>query len=359
MNASHLRDSVDSILADPLAGCGRSGDGVAFVGPDVPVEVLLASGRPFGHLPWRADASTPWADRWLESSFPFWARSILEQWHQGDFDGLDTVVFSRADDASQRLYYYVAELRRRGKLRGPTPRIFDIALVPRESSLAHTAAAIVELMDVLAVSRPKLLEGIDHANRLRRRIAAIERNRNAAGPFFERLGRATLWSDATRWIDDTGRAVPDETAGRLRVLLAGSAPPDERLHEAVERAGASVVAEAHRLAPCRLGPELEAGSESVERSLARHLRRSSIAPRAFFDRASWIVGRARAVQAASVILWLTREDEALVWSVPAQQRALEEAGLATLVLPAASWRADGDTPERIAAFCERSVHASA
>src|SRR5690606_38530408 len=115
----------------PLAA---SRGGIGFVGPDVPVDVLLASGRPFGHLPWRATGAigaigatgatgaagaTPWADRWLESSFPFWARSILEQWHDGAFDALDTVIFSRADDASQRLYYYVAELKRRGKRGGP------------------------------------------------------------------------------------------------------------------------------------------------------------------------------------------------------------------------------------------------
>src|SRR5690606_33505887 len=148
---------------------------VGFVGPDIPIDVLIASGRPFGHLPWRTDGATPWADRWLESSFPYWSRSILEQWHDGVFDALETVVFSRADDAGQRLYYYVRELQRSGKLGGPVPRMFDIALIPRDSSLAHTEAAVLELMRVLDIAADALPDGIARANGLRRQLAELER----------------------------------------------------------------------------------------------------------------------------------------------------------------------------------------
>jgi hypothetical protein len=85
MNPVDPKRLVDGKLDDPLAAVAQSGTGVAFVGPDVPIEVLLASGRPFGHLPWLEAGRTDWADRWLESSFPFWARCILEQWRQGVF----------------------------------------------------------------------------------------------------------------------------------------------------------------------------------------------------------------------------------------------------------------------------------
>src|SRR5690606_31861299 len=158
---------IDTRLHDPLAARRAASCGIGFVGPDIPIEVLIASGRPYGHLPWRADRATPWADRWLESSFPYWARSILEQWHDGVFDALDTVVFSRADDASQRLYYYVRELQRNGKLRGPAPRIFDVALIPRESSLAHTEAAVHELMRALDVDVEALPSAFERANEIR------------------------------------------------------------------------------------------------------------------------------------------------------------------------------------------------
>lgn len=357
MSASEGIGPVDRRLDDPLGESRQRGDGVAFVGPDIPIEVLLASGRPFGHLPWRTDGSTPWADQWLESSFPFWARSILEQWHEGVFDGLDAVVFSRAGDASQRLYYYIAELQRRGRLGGPSLRIFDLAYVPRESSLAHTEVALSQLMLALDVSAGMLLEGIESANRLRRRIADLESKRVATGTLYERLARAALWSDATQWIDQV--EIPAAPVSVGRVLLAGSMPPDARIHQAVDAAGASIVAEAHTLCAGRLGTELKFTEEPLERALARHLRRVSIAPRAFFDRAAWIVERATAARASAVVIWLTREDEVLAWSVPAMHRALGMAGLPTLLLPAARWQADDGSLERVARFSREHTRAPA
>ena len=89
MNGIDTTAAIAGALEAPLGSSGGS-DAVGFVGPDVPIEVLLASGRPFGHLPWHATDTTPWADRWLESSFPYWARSILEQWHAGVFDKVAT-----------------------------------------------------------------------------------------------------------------------------------------------------------------------------------------------------------------------------------------------------------------------------
>jgi len=346
---------IDRVLDDPL-GRADGRDAVAFVGLDVPIEILLASGRPFGHLPWRVNGSTDWADRWLESSFPFWARSILEQWHDGVFDGLEMVVFSRADDATQRLYYYVRELRQRGKLSGPEPRIFDIALAPRDSSLAHTEAAVVELMARLQVGADSLPGGVERANQLRRTVASIERARSSDGPWHERLWRAALWSDPTRWIDDV--VPPVQTGARPRVLLAGSTPADGRLHEAVEAGGASVVAEAHALAPVWLGPEIALDEAPGAPLIARHLRHGSIGPRAFLDRAAWLASRAQAVRADAVVLWLTREDEALAWAVPAQRRVLAEAGIPTLVLSAARWQADDGTLDTISGFCGRCARAT-
>jgi len=352
--------------------------------------VLLATGRPFGHLPWQASATTGWANRWLESSFPFWARSILEQWHDGAFDAFDTVVFSRSDDASQRLYYYVSELRRRGLLAGPGPHIFDIAHVQRESSVRHSAAAVLDLCSALDVTPAALSAAIERANRLRRALADLDDRRATNGPLYERLARLALFSDPTDWIGDVGDPEAEEQSAehtgnsqgaqeaepeqerkgaqaplrsrqpsRLRVLLAGSVPPDDRLHQAVEATTASVIAEAHVHGLARLGPAVAPESDTPERHIAEQLRRASVGPRALIDRAGWLVERATAARADAVILWLTREDEALAWHVPAARRALAGTRLPTLILPAARWQADDDTSERIAAFCGEATHATA
>ena len=342
---------VERVLADPVGALGSGA--VGFVGPDIPIEVLLGSGRSFGHLPWRSADATPWADRWLESSFPLWARSILEQWHAGAFEPLESVVFTRGEDVSQRLFYYVAELQRRKLLRGPRPVIFDIAYSRRESSNEHTASAILKLTRALGIDEDSLRDGVDRANGLRRKLTEIQRLRLGSGPAFERLGRAVLWSDPVRWIDEI--SFPGQIASGPRVLLAGSVPPDARIHQAVEDAGASVVAEAHVFGLGRLGRELAWPPRRPELALAGHLREASLGPRAFFDRAQWIVEQAGVVQADAVIIWLTREDEALAWHVPSQRRALEAAGIRKLVIAAADWNAESRDLDRIAEFVGNEV----
>jgi hypothetical protein len=344
-----IEDPVGSILAAPLAPLRHGGLG--FVGPDVPIDLLLASGRAFGHLPWYA-GSTPFADGVLESGFPGWSRSILEQWHQGAFDGLHAVVFSRSDDATQRLYYYVRELQRRGQLRGPRAMMLDLALVPRAASLDHSAAAVASLAQELDIDEPALRSGIARADALRRKLQRLQQGRSSAGVFHERLGRALLWSDPSCWIDSV--RLPAPGAAR-RVLLAGSTPADERLHQAVEGAGACVVAETHVHAIGRHGMPLDATESSAARHVARQLVATATGPRAFLDRAQWITRQAQEAGVAAVVLWLTRADEALAWHVPAMQRALAAANLPALLLPAASWRADDGALERIAAFCREGA----
>jgi benzoyl-CoA reductase/2-hydroxyglutaryl-CoA dehydratase subunit BcrC/BadD/HgdB len=357
MSLQDVQRILDARLADPIASLqdGRRG-AVGIVGPDVPIEILLASGRPFGHLPWQVGGGTPHADRWLESSFPYWARSILEQWHEGAFDAIETVVFSRADDASQRLFYYVRELQRRGMLQGPAAHMFDIALIPRESSVAHTAGAILELARTLEVDRHKIREGIDRANLVRAKLERIEGERMGHGPLHERLARAALWSDPTRWLDAI--AMPMSQSNAPRVLLAGSMPPDDRLHRAVESGGACVIAEMHAHGPKRPGGTIAADDEAPWPALAQCLMQASVGPRAFFDRAEWILVRVESVRADAVVLWLTREDEALAWQVPAQQRALAAAGIPALIVSAAQWAADDGALERIADFCGEFAHAA-
>jgi hypothetical protein len=342
-----MSNPFEKLLASPLDSLRR--DGVGFVGADIPPELLLASGRPFGHLPWYTDAPTPAADRWLEPGFPGWARSILEQWFAGAFDGIADVVFSRADDAAQRLCYYVRELQSRGQLRGPRPHLLDLALIPRESSLRHTARSIEALAARLGVAPSAWSSAIARADVLRLTVAAMNSRRRSHGPVFERIFRAALWSDATQWIADV--AVPMEDAGR-RVLLAGSMPPDDRLHRAAEAGGACIVDEVHFGGPLRLGPALGESPEAPALRIARHLQQHGTGPRVFADRAAQLIARVRECGAQGVILWMTREDEALAWQVPAQVKALEEAGVPTLVLADRRWAADDGALESITRFCK-------
>ena len=344
-----LVDTLHRVLADPLQGLRPTGGGVGYVGADVPLDVLLATGRPVAHLPWIPDRPTPRADAWLESSFPGWARSMLEDWAQGQFDCFDEVVFSRGEDAVQRLYYYVCELQRRGLLGGPRPMIFDIARIPRESSLRHTHRSVRRLCEGLGVDDAALSRGIDRCNLRRALYARVEAGRQGDGALYALIARASLHADLDAVL--AADAWPVARPVRGRVLLAGSVPPDERLHRAVERTGWSITGEQHECALTRLGPPIPRDADptaavAAQRHAARH------GPRGFGDPTEALREAVDRSRARAVLLWLTREDEALAWHVPAQRASLAAAGIPALILTARQWDADDGALTEIKDFFE-------
>lgn len=346
---SALITLLATTLADPLARFNANQQPIAHVGLDVPLDILLACGRPFCHLPWRKGRATPHADRWLESSFPGWARSILEDWLNGAFDMFERVIFTRGDDAAQRLYYYLCELQRRGIAGGPTPCIFDVALIRRDASVRHCERAVRALQAELGISDSALETGISQANRQRVLFARLDRNRGAAGHFYENIVRASLFCDLAPQLDGLLLA---PTAGARRVLLAGSVPPDDMFHRAVENSGWNIVGEAHQLNLTRHGLPLAIASGDPAAQVARHYNALGGGARAFGDRAATLVDAALRTAADAVVLWLTEEDESLAWDVARQRAALSQAAVPHLVLTRRRWDGADAATDEVCTFLE-------
>jgi hypothetical protein len=285
---------------------------IASAGPDIPLDLMNATGRFAGPLGWNVDRATPRAAQWLESKFAPWAFSIVEDWAEGAFDDLEAVVFSRGDDNAQRLYYYLCELQRRGLVAGPDPLIFDIARIRRPTSADHTAMAVRRLAGRLGVADGRL------------EAAIVATNRQRTG------GQAAI-------------------AGRV-CLLAGTPPPDRRLHRAIEAAGFVAVGETLGDLWRAAGPRVDEATGDPCAAIGRQLHALPGGPRGFADPAAAVAVRAGAVAAAAVVLWYTEEDEAQVWHLPAQQAALDAAGVPVLTLTRCNWRATDGAPGRIAAF---------
>jgi hypothetical protein len=322
-------NTIDTLLADPLSAVRGAAHPVGFVGLDIPLEVLTGNGRVACHLPWDRAVPTPRADRWLESGFGPWTRRILEDWAEGRFDLFEHVVFTRGDDNAQRLYYYVCELQRRGEIKGPKPLIFDVAYVRRATSVERTRKAVADLSAHLGVAAADL--AIVQVNTRRAALAALQASRQADGPLYERLARASLFGDVT--------ATPPSSTAKHRLLLAGTPPPDGRLHQAVEDAGASIIAETHERSLSWLGQHVAEDGEPL-RAVADSIYARTTGARTFSDRGQRLVAAARDAQADAVLLWLIEEEESEVWHVPAQRAALAAAGIPALVLTRRAWLDD-------------------
>ncbi len=344
-----LESFLGNILADPLAQVGATDNPVGYVGFDIPLELMMVPGWRFCHLPWQKGRKTPQAERWLESAFPGWAASILEDWIDGVFDGFGRVVFTRGDDASQRLYYYISELQRRKILGGPNPLLYDIAKISRNTSLSHCRLAIQKLMNGLDMPDPDLEEAIADANARRSLYGMLDSQRVGPGRLYEKISRAGLYRDN---FDELSRAELPVAQRTPRVLLTGSVPPDETLHLAAEAAGWNVVSELHQLSLSRFGPPVDTDFADPLQALAHHYNTCPWSPRAFGDRGARLRHELSRTQADAVVLWLTRTDEALAWHVIRQRQVLEEMSVPALVLTDRRWEGDDGAAEQITDFLQ-------
>jgi hypothetical protein len=134
------------------------------------------------------------------------------------------------------------------------------------------------------------------------------------------------------------------------VVLAGSSPPDERIHLAVERAGWTVLEELYDRGLRRLGAEVDAAAQDLPKAIAERWLAHHFSARDSSEPAVELIATVRRTRAAAAILWCTREDESLAWSVAAQRAALQQAGIPALVMVARSWNLDDGADAEIQSF---------
>jgi hypothetical protein len=328
---------LESLRRDPQqlarAAAARGERVVGYVGNEVPVALILAANALPLRLRAAGEGGTASADRFVESSFSPAVRSIAQQWLGGALDHLAAVIFTRADDSGQRLYYYLCELQRRGLCQGPEPLLYDVANLARPSSFEHTLDSTRQLAAQLG-SAPERIEAA--LQRVRRRLAlahAVRAHRllpaplrgSAAWSFEFAAGcdwRESFDDGARQWLDQASLLVMPR-----RVVLAGDPPPDDGLHLAIEACGASVVLEL---------TESHAAGVRTQRvavaAIAEDFHRRESPVLAMRRNARWLADRARDHRADAVLVWLSEEDEALPWEIARQMRSLRDAGMPALLL---------------------------
>jgi hypothetical protein len=288
---------------------------IAIAGPDLPHEILLAAGRHAGPIGFDPDCDTHRAAQWMESKFAPWAFAVIESWARGAYDGLENVLFSRADDTSQRLYYYVCELKRRGLLAGPEPLICDVAKVPRDSSLRRTSHAVAALARDLNVTCEALEAAIAETNLRRAHVA-------------------------------------EPPAGR-RCLIVGTPPPDDRLHEVIAAQGFRAVGLTLAEEWMSLGEPVAEATGNPAMAIARNIQARQSGPRSFADPAKRLRSKIEDCNASAVILWRIEEDEAQCWHLPIERQVLQDVGLPALVLTRRDWRARDGVAQEITGFLSK------
>lgn len=346
---------VDSLLADPLCIARASADAgskvVGYVGEEIPVALIAASGALPVRVRGEAGCPTPRADEFMESAFSPSLRAIAEQWLEGKLNFLSAVVFPRSDDSAQRLYYYLCELQRRGRCAGPRPLLYDIARIARPASVTHSRDSTRRLAEELGVNAALLTTARRRVTQREALLATLRSRRHAAAPLAGGLAWRVQQVAEHDWresFDESTRqwlATAPNLSSPLRVVLAGDAPPDDSLHRVIESSGGSVVLELTESPPgveSADAPELDA--------IADHYQSRQGPVLAMRADPSWVARCASEVQADAVLFWLIEEDEALPWEISRQMRALRERGLPTLLLTRQPWVADERARQQVNEF---------
>lgn len=348
MNTATL---IEQRLASPLAAAraehARGRRVIGYVGDDVPVELILAADA----VPLRLSGvpgATPLADQYLESSFGPAYRSLLDAWLRGTFDFLDAIVFPRSNDTAQRLYYYASELQRRGIHRGPRSLVYDLARVSRATSREHTLAATRALASELGASESRLdaaLARVRNRVSILRTLADLRTQPLAiAGSEALRAWRSLQldWTDdfeatVSRWLPSAERR-----SYAKRLVFAGSSPPDERFHAAVESVGTTIGDELFDAAPASSAARWTAANAALE-TIAQAYQSARTTDVSLLQTPDILVDRARSAGADGVVLWCIEEDEGIVWEVPRQLERLRRAGIPVLSLTRQRWDADASS----------------
>ena len=357
MNA--FEQQVADALRDPLARARahaeRGQKVIGFVGAEIPVELIVASGAYPVRLVGSAGANTDTADRYLESTFMPEVRSIAEQYLQGALNFMDSIILPRSNDSAQRLYYYLSDLRTRQFHDAPAPLIFDLVKIPRDSSKLHSRLATQRLADEIGAALSALPSAIRQRNRRRelfqRAMQMRERDGGIRGSLMDRAFRSADLCDADQFDGDFDAWLTQPALPGIgpRLLLIGSTPPDERLHRTVEEGGGNVVGEADAYASRLVSTPPIPAQGSLD-AIADHYHALQVSTRAFINRASTIRGLAESLAADGVIIWLIEEEDALIWDLPAEMSALDESGIATLRLVRRRWDLRDDALEEVKAF---------
>ena len=359
----------ETAQADPNAAArawkASGGKVVGYLGNAAPVELIAATGAFPLRLAGLAD-ETPLADRYMEPLFDPVVRAVFETLLAGGYGFLDAIVLPRASDSVQRLYYYLCEIGRMGEAEIPPALLYDVLQTPWYSSAEYNLARTAELKAALeaitgqAADDAALRAAIATGNRRRAGLEAFAalRHRRPAGVSGAEAqavfaASQVMAPDAFHSALDAVLAAPPASHAGPRVVLAGSGQPTPALHRIIEAAGAVVVGDFHEFGELMAGaPIAETGSPL--RAIAEHYHRHVLTSRTFPQDPGRLLEFARAAGADGVVFYFLFEEEALTWEYPAQKRALEAAGIATICFENMPPRPDAAAlREPIAAFADR------
>jgi benzoyl-CoA reductase/2-hydroxyglutaryl-CoA dehydratase subunit BcrC/BadD/HgdB len=328
---------------------------VGRVGHTIPLELILAAGCTPVMIAADPGRATPNADVYVDPELPRETRALCEAAMVGELEFLDLLVLSRNYD---KLFYFMKEIYRLGRgPKFPPFMIYDLMQSRREAVRDYNYGRFAALADRHARIVPQplgadaLKDAIDLTNGVRalqRRLADLRYSGRISGvDAMQAIGAGFFMHPAeyARELDlflrDSG-SWPSNGA-RPRVLLATAEPLQHTsLHEALEEAGANVVAEDDAWGARATGADIVPGDNPLE-AIFRKIWLDTPSPGVWPPpaRENWLMREAARSDVDAVVLHMPPSDRLLGWDAPRISSTLRRDGKSVALLFQDVHRTDG------------------
>ena len=319
---------------------------VGMVGNTVPSELILASGRLPVLIAAEMGAPTPTADIYMEPIIAPETRSLFDLAVTGHFEAFDLLVLSRP---YAHLYYYLKEVFRLGRApKLPPVYMYDLMQSQREAVRAYNWGRTRALLERLErVAGAPIADG-----QLRTAITLTNSVRQLQRQLLERRWRAELSGvDALQAIGAGYFMPPAQYAETLAAFLAELRPdpplaerrrllvlPSEplshsHLHQALESAGALVVAEDDAWGSRAPGADVPPAGAALEGIFLKYwldTPTANVYPAE--ARESWFLSHALRDAVDGVVFYLPPSDHQLGWDYPRLKAVLDSHGKPALLI---------------------------
>lgn len=355
-----LNNAYNDRTAAGAAHYAADGHVCGYFGTGMPVEVAMATGHlPVAIMP-LPDRPTPHAEEWLHPTFDPQNRLILDQLLSGELEFVDVAVAVAQAASDSRVYHTAREILRQGE-GGIIPPLFHYSLMGLQSEAVREYGQ----MEIEALARrlransgieatpERLRAAVATTNKLRaawRQLDALRRKGVVSGTTALKLIAPARFMPAEAYLDSINKALAglgsEPLPGPKLLVMSSTALSDTRLHEAIERGGAVVVAEDDLWGARSAVPDILLGEEplaDIYQHYYKHVPNRSVYPATV--RLGWFYDTVVKPEIEGVVVHMTRADRSLGWDYPRIRDFVRDHGKPVLMS-----REDATTAEGAAAL---------
>lgn len=331
-----LRHAYSERLALARAAAARGARVIGLIGNTIPSELILASGAEPVLVTPDPSRPTPHADMFMEAVIPPETKALFESAATGELAFLELLVLSRP---YAHLYYYLKEVYRLGHgTRFPPISMFDLMHSRREAVRAYNwgrleaLIARIERVSGQEITDSRLRRAIAVTNTVRalqRRLLDLRWQGALSGVDALTALGAAYFMEPSAYIsalEDYLAQLPTEPSANARLLVVTSEPLSHtRLHEALESAGAIVVAEDDWWGSRAPGADIPLAGSAREAIFQKYwLDTASPGVYPSTAREAWLREHALRPDVDGVVFYLPPSDRQLGWDYPRLREWLAE-----------------------------------